>query len=173
MNKIIKIESYNIENKNDYKERLRTLKVPQEFYILDGQRFDHKNKNIYFMVIEIENKILWFNSTKTEFVGYCIVEDILDFDEEHRESYSAIYKIPFEVLQEHNVIISDCVISEKYRNMGYGRELMSHVLDLYKDNKISLYAENNSPSFWAKMGFIAVGKGSRIYVLNAMGESYA
>lgn len=159
---VIKIEQYSRGNEDYYRERLRTCRLPDEFYILNCQELDRENKSVFLMIGMFSQK--WFRTKKSRIIGYGIVNDVFDFPKEHQEYLDQVYKIPTDILQQYNIVISDFMISKKERVKSYGTKLANHILELYANKQISLFADGDGQWFWIKMGFSTIDENNRVYV---------
>jgi len=93
-NEIIRIERYNHENEDDYKEILKIYRPHYDFYILEGQAFIRKNRCIFLMIRHHAKKFLCFNTTEKEIIGYCIIENAHDYPNQQKKSYLVHLEYP-------------------------------------------------------------------------------
>jgi len=151
------IERFDVNNYIEYRQKLCSVYIPDEFYTLRVQTFNYAKKNIFLMFRKYESGILFFKKQKTNLIGYCIVEDIRYLPEDCQDSLEAGYQIPLSVLKEYPTVISDCMIAKKYRRKGYGRKLAEYVINsAYPNSKISLKADGDGLYFWDKLGVESV-----------------
>lgn len=165
-NEEIIIERFDSNNYVEYRQKLSAVCVPPEFYTLHVQTFEYAKKNVFFIFRKYESGILFFKKQKTDFVGYCIVEDIRYLSEDCQDYLEMGYQIPLSILKECPTVIADCMIAKRYRRKGYGRKLAEYVINrAYPNNRISLKAMDDGLYFWDRLGFESVKNNDSVKIL--------
>lgn len=153
---MIKYKKLIFDNQQEYNSFLEEVKIPNEFYILNRQKFNFGKKIVFLVKNSIFPKFI----RKTKLIGYCIIENSQLFPNDFRPFFKKSHHIPYEVLKDYPIIISDFMINRFYRNMGNGKKFANYILsDVLSNNKVSLYADRDGLYFWNKLNFKFIGDG--------------